>query len=737
MTQREFAAKIAHLRNLSPRFVDYLGRETEVAEENIHLILKAMGYRLDDPEQLERDAWQLDRAQWFELLEPVSVISPFRGHFSNLYLLDTDKRQPAQWQVQCEDGGELSQGFDASALYESGEYWMESGRYCRLQLPLPESLPLGYHRLTVQVGDRTQTAALIVTPATSFQPDTLADGSRIWGTAIQLYTLRSERNWGVGDFTDLADLLERLSAQGADVVGLNPIHSLYPISPEHASPYSPSNRSYINPLYVDIEQVPEFADSARLKRRVAGKTFQKKLAALRATEDVHYTGVSDVKYAALRDLYEAYKKKHAGKGTERERAFLHFVEAQGTPLLEHSTFEALLVHFKAEDSQAWGWPMWPQAYQNHHSAEVQAFIEANPDEIAYRQYLQFIADEQLQQVDQRAKALGMKIGLYRDLAVGADRGGAEVWGNRESFCLDASVGAPPDALGPNGQNWGLPPLDPVKLKRDGYQTFITLLRNNMRACGALRIDHAMALLRLWWCPPGKSAAYGAYVYYDLFDMLGILNLESQRNRTMVIAEDLGTVPPEVVEYFPKAELYSNKVFYFEIGDAGCTPVETYAEKALAIVCNHDMPTVHAFWQMSDLALRWDLGMFASEADYESERHQRQLAKQAIVDALIAYGLLPDGVPEQASDLTEMTLPLCLAIHTLLAKSRSQIIAVQLEDLMLINKPVNIPGTSDEYPNWRRKLTEPVETLLKRPEIKAFCADLGRVRRQAPGSVNVV
>lgn len=729
MAQREFAAKIAHLRNLSSRFVDYLGRETEVAEENLHLILEAMGYRLDDPEQLERDAWQLDRAQWYELLEPVTVISPYRGWRVNLYLLDAEKVHSAQWQLTFEDGTERTESFDASALAESGEYWMGSDRYVRLELPLPESLPMGYHRIKVSVGDRQQTTPLIITPATSFQPDSLADGSRIWGTAIQLYTLRSERNWGMGDFTDLTDLLERLSAQGADVVGLNPIHSLYPISPEHASPYSPSNRSYINPLYVDIEQVPEFAQSAKLKRRVAGKAFQKKLADLRGTDDVYYTGVSELKYAALRDLYETFKSKHLGKGTDRERAFQQFVDSQGTPLLEHATFEALLAHFKAQDVNAWGWPMWPEAYQNHHSSEVQAFIEAHPDEIAYRQYLQFIADEQLQHADQRAKALGMKIGLYRDLAVGADRGGAEVWANRESFCLDAAVGAPPDALGPNGQNWGLPPLDPVKLKRDGYQTFITLLRNNMRACGALRIDHAMALLRLWWCPPGKSAAYGAYVYYDLFDMLGILNLESQRNRTMVIAEDLGTVPPEVVEYFPRAELYSNKVFYFEVGAAGCTPVEEYAEKALAIVCNHDMPTVHAFWQMSDLALRWELGMFANEEDYLGEQHKRSLAKQAILDGLSAYGLLPEGMPNQASDLEEMTLPLCLAIHTLLAKSHSQIIAVQLEDLMLINKPVNIPGTSDEYPNWRRKLKEPVVDLLQRPEIAAFCQNIGRVRKQ--------
>ncbi len=199
---------------------------------------------------------------------------------------------------------------------------------------------------------------------------------------------------------------------------------------------------------------------------------------------------------------------------------------------------------------------------------------------------------------------------------------------------------------------------------------------------------------------------------------------------MVIAEDLGTVPPEVVETFPKAELYSNKVFYFEIGEEGCTAPEEYAEKALAIVCNHDMPTVHAYWRMSDLDLRWELGMFGSEADYRQEQVTRARNKQAIIDALAAHGRLPDGVPEQADAIPEMTLPLCLAIHEHLGACNSQIIAVQLEDLMLINKPVNIPGTSDEYPNWRRKLNEPSSTLFGRESIETFCRTLNALRAPA-------
>lgn len=728
MANSELVSKLAHLRNISSTFQDYRGAATQVDAANIERILSAMGYDLGDDAGLEQRAIQLDQQQWRQRLEPVVVLNPLRGLSLNLYLSSVERSQAGYWRIDFEHDAPAREGdFEPTELTQTGDYWIGDTEYVRLALPLPSDLPEGYHRITLTLAGQTDETSLIVTPGTSFQPDAMARGDRIWGTAIQLYTLRSSANWGMGDFGDLAELVDTLADQGADVIGLNPIHSLYPISPEHASPYSPSNRSYVNPLYVVIEQVPEFRSASELKKALSGAEMQAELTRLRDQTMVDYRGVSALKYRALNELYQVFRREHLGQGTDRDLAFQAFVEQQGAPLREHATFEALLAHFRQQDPMAWGWPRWPQAYQDHHSEAVAAFAAGHDDDITYFQYLQFVADEQLQAVDRQTKARGMRIGLYRDLAVGADRGGAEVWGNRESFCLNAAVGAPPDALGPNGQNWGLPPFDPIKLKAQGYQSFITLLRNNMRACGALRIDHAMSLLRLWWCPPGESAAYGAYVYYDLYDLLGILNLESQRNQCMVIAEDLGTVPDEVIETFPRAELYSNKVFYFEMTDGVCTPPEDYAERALAIVCNHDMPTVHAFWALSDLDLRQQLGMFATEADFQGEREARAKAKQAIIDALVEYERLPTGIATDASKVPEMTLPLCLAIHEHLAACRSQIVAVQLEDLMLINAPVNIPGTSDEYPNWRRKLTRSLPELFSKPEIEGFCQRLNTQR----------
>ncbi|MCH8553487.1 MAG: 4-alpha-glucanotransferase, partial [Natronospirillum sp.] len=657
---------------------------------------------------------------WTHLLRPVYVVFESSGAGIECHVPDALAGVAGRWTVILEDGlSELEGEWRPGELEDIGEYWIGEQRYSRRSLPIPEALPLGYHHVRLELGAKASEATLIIAPACSYQSKVMADGERIWGTAIQLYTLRSEQNWGMGDFSDLEALIGEMSARGAGFIGLNPIHSLYPISPEHASPYSPSNRSFINPLYVDITRVPEFEHAPRLRQYYESSEVQSLLEELRADTHVDYGRLSPLKYRFFSGLYEVFRDLHLTADTDRGRQFRSFVAQGGEPLFEHATFEALLAHFKERDINAWGWPVWPEPYRDHHSPEVKAFTEENEDAIQYRLYLQFIADEQLRRVNGAAEASGMALGLYRDLAVGADRGGAEVWSNREIFCTDASVGAPPDALGPTGQNWGLPPLDPVKLEAEAYATFITLVRNNMRGCGALRIDHAMALFRLWWCPPDSDASQGVYVHYNLDHLLGILNLESQRNQCMVIAEDLGTVPDEVVQRFPEAQLYSNKVFYFETSPFGTTPPEHYAQKSLAIVANHDMPTLKAFWNKSDLELRRSLNMFPTPDSYHTEQTSRDACKQVILDALQAAGRLPPDCSANAAEVPEMTPELSFAIHRFLASGNAQLVAVQLEDMLLVNNPVNVPGTSDEYRNWRRKLYRDIVSMFQDPAIDRF------------------
>lgn len=729
MANPELISRLAAQRHIGDRFLNYLGQEEVIPIERKERMLRAMGYDLEDNATLEQAIFDLDAAPWTRLVKPVYVVTDDQLDGGiGLHIPDPLLHTAVEWQVTLEDGTPGPEGdFLPADRHETGEYWIGEQRYSRRPLPLSGVLPMGYHRLTVSQGAKSGEASLIMAPKKSFQREAMADGKRIWGSAIQLYTLKSDHNWGMGDFSDLEDLIRELSSRGAGFVGLNPIHSLYPVSPEHASPYSPSNRSFINPLYVDVARVPEFMASKTLQAKVAESSFQEYLQSLRDKPQVDYASVSPLKYGFFADCFEHFKASHLGRDTEREQAFNRFVEEGGPPLFQHATFEALLAHFKAKDINAWGWPVWPDAYQDHGSPEVQAFIEEHPERINYYLYLQFIADEQLQRVNQVAEQSTMTLGLYRDLAVGADCGGAEIWSNRERFCTQASVGAPPDALGPTGQNWGLPPLDPVKLEADGYRAFITLVSNNMRGCGALRIDHAMALFRLWWCPPGSDASHGVYVHYNLDHLLGILNLESQRNQCMVIAEDLGTVPDEVVRRFPQAQLYSNKVFYFEASPEGVTPPSEYAEKSLAIVANHDMPTLRAFWNKSDLELRRKLNMFPTPEAYEAEHVARDGVKQQILQALQAANMLPEALPADATQVPEMTASLSHAIHLYLASGSAQMVAVQLEDLMLINDPVNLPGTSDEYPNWRRKLSRTTAELFADDAVNEFARRMNNIR----------
>ncbi|TGG95348.1 4-alpha-glucanotransferase [Natronospirillum operosum] len=732
MANPDLISRLAWQRCIGDRFINYLGEEEIIPVARKERMLRTMGYDLDDDAAIEEAIFQLDGAPWTRLLRPVYVLtadtSGSVGPGVECHVPDALLDTTGEWRLALEEGlSELEGDWLPAELEETGEYWIGDQRYSRRLLPVPAALPLGYHQLTLALGAKSATASLILAPAQAYQSKTMAAGERIWGTAIQLYTLRSETNWGLGDFSDLNTLIQEMSARGAGFIGLNPIHALYPINPEHASPYSPSNRSFINPLYVDVTRVPEFEFAKALQKRYRSPEFQAELESLRADTHVDYARVGPLKYEFFEGLYTVFRARHLERDTDRGRQFRAFVEQGGEALFEHATFEALLAHFKAQDINAWGWPAWPESYQDHHSPAVQQFVDTHQDAIQYRLYLQFIADEQLRAVNAAAERSGMALGLYRDLAVGADRGGAEVWSNREIFCGEASVGAPPDALGPTGQNWGLPPLDPIRLEAEAYATFITLVRNNMRGCGALRIDHAMALFRLWWCPPGADAAQGVYVHYNLDHLLGILNLESQRNQCMVIAEDLGTVPEEVMHRFPAAQLYSNKVFYFETSPAGTTPPEQYPARSLAIVANHDMPTLSAYWNRSDLELRRTLNMFPTPDSYHEERARREGCKQSILDALQATGRLPAGVPERAEELPEMTPELSFAIHCFLASGSAQLVAVQLEDLLLINDPVNVPGTSDEYRNWRRKLTQDTRGLFRAEGTDGFAHQMTRER----------
>jgi 4-alpha-glucanotransferase len=569
--------------------------------------------------------------------------------------------------------------------------------YDSRRLTIPVMLPIGNYKLTLDVGGYGHASiAVAVCPKQAF----VAGDARVWGLAVQIYSLRSERNWGIGDLTDLDRVCTLAADAGATYVGINPLHASHRSDPEAASPYAPSSRRFLNWLAIDVEAVPE-AQSDTVREYIVGLADE--LAALRARPLVDYTGVATLKASALERCF-------ARLTGWRAAAFRTFVENGGEALRRFAIFEALAASF-GRDIGAW-----PPELQNPRGPRVQAYANLRSHAVAFGMYLQWCASEQLAGVSERAAARGVH--LYRDLAVGVEANSADAWGN-DDYVRIATVGAPPDILNIQGQDWGLPPLSPTALQRDGYSAFAALLADNMRCAGALRIDHAMSLMRLFWIPVGTGPADGAYVGYPFEDLLAILARESTRYRCTVIGEDLGTVPNGFRERMAEQRVYSYRLLLFERNNDGSfIPAEQYPDLALAATGTHDLPPLLGWLAGADIALRQNIGLLDASAA-QADRAIRAKDRIRLVDALRTSGDL-QGPPSNEA--------LVLAAYRFLARSPARIIMVQFDDVAGETSPVNVPGTDREHANWRRKLRDDVEAIASDGRLARFAEIL---REQRP------
>ncbi len=567
----------------------------------------------------------------------------------------------------------------------------------------------------------------------AYLPQALERG-RTWGFGLNLYALRSKRNWGVGDFGDLRALVRVAAGAGADVVGVNPLHALHYVDPEAASPYSPTSRYFRNPLYIDVEAVAEFSlpapQAERLRERVASEPFAAALAALRAEPSVAYRRVARAKWSALEELYAILR---AERGARLE-AFTDFVARGGERLQRFATYEALTEHFASNDGHVRGWLTWPDEYRDPASPAVAAWAARRRRRVEYFKFLQWIADEQLAAVAEEARALA--VGLYLDLAVGVDINSADVWSDRAAYVLDETIGAPPDPLGPLGQNWGLPPPDPEAMLRDGGAAFAELLRANMGHAGALRLDHVMALLRLFRIPHGRTAADGAYVGYPLEDLLKIASSESERARCLIVGEDLGNVPDGFRDRMERERILSYRLLLFERDDAGAfRPPEAYPTLALATATTHDVPTLPGWVVGRDIATRERIGLLSPD-NAQAARDARRIEVSLLLEALRGAGELDgDAVEALHRTIDERVIatgayePLVRAAYRYLARTPARLVLVQLDDALEEFDQVNLPGTFNEYPNWRRKNSLDLDDIASGARLSALASDVrDRVRR---------
>ncbi len=573
----------------------------------------------------------------------------------------------------------------------------------------------GYHTLTLRVGERAEKTLVLAAPARCYFPESEA---RAFGVAAQLYSLPSERNLGIGDIADVSAASTALAAAGVRFVGLNPLHALFEGSADNFSPYSPSSRLAWSSLIIAHDTVPEF-QSAGAQALFKSESFQRRITAAVEADLVDYANVWPLKLELFEELFRALSSEEYAA---RRRELDSFAETCPPGMREYALYAALREELLAKDPANWGWPAWPKEFRHPQSAAVTDFVKRKSERVRFFLYLQFLAQTQLDALGRELVSSGVELGLYLDLALGANIGGAETWWRQELYAFKASMGAPPDELGPLGQNWGLPPLVPARLREARMEPFREAVALAMSAATALRIDHIMSLFRLFWIPEGETAKDGAYVRYPFEELLAVVCIESGKKKCIVVGEDLGTVPDEVRAGMKERGILSYKVLYFMHENRKFLAAADYPEVSLVVTSTHDLPTLRTFWSGSDIELRKELDLYPTEEVYPLAKSWRKQDRAGLFERMTAEGFTEIPKPD-SRDLTKKEI---INLHAFLARSTCYLQAIQIEDLERQLEQVNVPGTVNEHPNWRRKMKRPLEKIIT----SRFSAELlGAVRRE--------
>lgn len=720
--------QLAELCGIVPGYRDVQGIPRWTAQETRRALLQAMGIDVASDAAVQAAIREQQERPWRQVLPPVRVVGGCMGT-TEVALSIPERLATVDWSftIRLEDGTERRGTVQPTQLEPLESRRIDDEQVVRYRWRLAD-LPEGYHSLGMAAGETSAETTLIAAPERCYTPSALADDGRVWGPALQLFALRSHRNWGIGDFTDLEAGLEVFADAGAGTVGLGPLHSLYPHQPDHVSPYSPSSRLFWNVLYIDVEALPGMDDCAPVQARLGDPEFRARIAEARDQELVDYVAVSALKREILELAFAHFRDRQLADGTGLGHEFASFRSRAGRALEQHALFEALAEHFGSDGDDVWGPAAWPPGYEHPDAPAARDFAAAHAVRIEFFMWLQWLAELQLGTAAARAAELRLGVGLYLDLPLGADGGGSEVWAGGEVFAHGVSVGAPPDDFNHRGQDWGLLPWIPERLTAAAYRPFIELLRRNMRHAGALRLDHVMALMRLFWIPAGAKPAEGAYVSYPLDDLLAILALESQRQRCAVIGEDLGTVPDRLRERLAPLGVLSNRVLFFEKDAEGQVPApKDFPPAALVSVSNHDLPTLRGYWRGEDIGLRQRLDLYPDDGDRERAVVERARDRARLLFALHREGLLPERIDQDPLRVPDMPVALMVAVHRYLARSPSRLLTFQLEDAFGVVAQVNLPGTTAEYPNWRYRLPVALERFPEDPRLGALLDGLREER----------
>ena len=714
--------RAASLCGIEPGFWDIWGHYHETTVETRQALLRALGMDAASPERLEQALAERTRMAWGRVVQPAIVAAESATVELPLQIPAEALGETARATVVREDGETSEFRLNLWDLPQTGSIEMDGRTWVRKQASLPIALPLGYHNITVRVGNATAATRYIVTPERAWSDPHLGRQGRAAGVAVSLYGVRSERNWGCGDFRDLLDVVDWVAEElEASFVALNPLHAIHNRRPFNTSPYLPNCTFYQNFLYLDVEGIDEFASHRRARELWASAETRREIRELRGTPFVEYERVSALKLRFLKLLFVGFLRDHWRRDTARAKEFRAFLAREGRLLERFATYCALDEHLHRLDPNLWLWTEWPETYRDPDSAETAAYRRKHWRRVLFHQYLQWQIDGQLRRAQQRARSRRMSIGLYHDLALATDRFGSDLWAHRPFYVAGCRVGSPPDDFSPKGQDWSFPPPNAETHREDGFRLFAESIRKNCRHGGALRIDHVMRLFRLYWIVDGFDATQGAYVRERTEDFVRVLALESVRNQVIIVGEDLGTVEPAVRQTLSRFGILSYRLFYFEKNKGGdFRRSDEYPLQALVSSTTHDLPTLAGYWVCADIEARRGAGTIDDES-YRSQMAQRATDKQKMLDVLFTQNLIPAHLPRNAAEYAELTGELHNAVVGFLALTPSQLLAINQEDLTKELSQQNLPGTTWQYPNWGRKMRFTVEELRSSAEARGFTA----------------
>ncbi len=702
---------IRNLRELADSYGIQLSYENILDErrryasaEVLTATLRAMGAPLRGPEDAYRALRERRQQIYQRGPDPVAVVWEGRGATLKLRLPVSRAGQSWRCVLQMEKGEERTWDIKLNRtdrLSGAKRISIEGSPYWDMNMRLPRSIPSGYHVLTFEAGEVLYKVLLISAPQNAFVGSG-GDGTKSWGVFIPVYALRSDSNWGVGDFGDLRKLIRWSREQGGSLVGTLPLLAAFLDEPFDPSPYSPVSRLFWNELFLDMNAIPEMEHCQEARDFVASAEYLAERKELQSQALVNYRRAMALKRKALEPLARSMFERPS----TRQNEFFHYIDSH-PDLKDYAQFRATC------DRRRASWWTWPQRQKDGKLRSSDYDLQA----MRYHLYVQWVAEQQIRGFAKGCDSSGE--GLYLDLPLGVNSDGYDVWRERPLFVLDVSAGSPPDGFFTRGQSWGFPPLHPEKIREDGYSYLRKALRHHLAHACVLRIDHVMNLHRLFWVPKGFEPRDGVYVRYPAEEMYAILALESVRNRALIVGEDLGTVPGYVRPSLARHKIQRMYVLQFEAAPDEKKALPEPAVDSLAALNTHDMPPFTAFWEGLDVQDRVDLGLLDKQGAIAELNSRSKLR-----DALLRY-LCPDGRKASNPSIVEVLK----ATLKFLGESPNRLAMVNLEDLWFEKQPQNVPGTCEERPNWKRKSRYSLQQITEMKDVGEMLETLDSARRR--------